>query len=107
MRISLAKAAYLTGVTLLAIYAVVTLRGPHGVPALLEKREEIRRMEERNAALAREVEARRERIVRLKESQSEQELEIRQRLKLVKPGEKVFILQDQQNKASDPTPAQP
>jgi cell division protein FtsB len=51
-------------------------------------------MEKRNAALARELETRRDRITRLKESQSEQELEIRQRLKLVKPGERVFILQD-------------
>lgn len=91
---SLAKAAYLAGVLILAVYAFVTLRGPHGIQALREKREQIRQMEKRNAALARELETRRDRITRLKESQSEQELEIRQRLKLVKPGERVFILQD-------------
>lgn len=91
---SLAKAAYLAGVLILAVYAFVTLRGPHGIQALMEKREQIRQMEKRNAALARELETRRDRITRLKESQSEQELEIRQRLKLVKPGERVFILQD-------------
>jgi cell division protein FtsB len=94
MKMSLAKAAYLAGVLILAVYAFVTLRGPHGIQALMEKREQIRQMEKRNAALARELETRRDRITRLKESQSEQELEIRQRLKLVKPGERVFILQD-------------
>jgi cell division protein FtsB len=94
MKISIAKAAYLAGVLLLVIYGFVTLHGSHGVQALMEKREQIRRMETRNAELARELEARRDRITRLQESQSEQELEIRQRLKLVKPGEKVFILQD-------------
>jgi cell division protein FtsB len=99
MRISLAKAAYLAGVLLVAVYALITLRGPHGVGALLEKREQIRQFEKRNAALAKDIEERRERISRLKESQSEQELEIRQRLKLVKPGEKVFILQEKQGKA--------
>ena len=90
---SIAKAAYLAGVLLLGVYAFVTLRGPHGIQALMEKRDHIQQMEKRNAELARDLEARRERITRLKESQSEQELEIRQRLKLVKPGEKVFILQ--------------
>jgi cell division protein FtsB len=98
---SLAKAAYLAGIVILAVYAFVTLRGPHGVQALMDKREQIQQMEKRNAALARELETRRDRITRLKESQSEQELEIRQRLKLVKPGEKVFILQDSRNAVSE------
>ena len=98
---SLAKAAYLAGIVILAVYAFVTLRGPHGVQALMDKREQIQQMEKRNAALARELETRRHRITRLKESQSEQELEIRQRLKLVKPGEKVFILQDSRNAVSE------
>jgi cell division protein FtsB len=96
MRVSAAKTAFIVAVLLVAAYAVYALRGPNGIPAVLEKREEIRQLEKRNADLAREIEQRRERISRLKESQSEQELEIRRRLKLVKPGEKVFILQDGQ-----------
>jgi cell division protein FtsB len=77
-----------------ASYALITLRGPHGVPALIQKQNEIRQLEKQNADLAREIESRRQRIQRLREDESEQELEIRQRLKLVRPGEKVFILQD-------------
>jgi len=75
-----------------ASYAFVTLRG--GIPALIQKQGEIRTLEKQNADLAREIEFRRERIQRLREDESEQELEIRQRLKLVRPGEKVFILQE-------------
>ncbi len=70
----------------------MTLRG--GIPALIQKQREIRTLEKQNADLAREIEFRRERIERLREDESEQELEIRQRLKLVRPGEKVFILQE-------------
>jgi cell division protein FtsB len=80
---------------LLAVgYAFITLRGPQGIPALAEKRRQIEALEKRNAGLAREIESKRERINRLRESPSLQELEIRQRLKLVQPNEKVYILQD-------------
>ena len=40
------------------------------------------------------IEFKHERIRRLLQDEAEQELEIRQRLKLVRPGEKVFILQE-------------
>jgi cell division protein FtsB len=94
MRSSAAKLGYAVAVLVAASYAWITLRGPHGVPALIQKQNEIRALEKENADLAREIEFRRERIRRLQEDQSEQELEIRQRLKLVRPGEKVFILQE-------------
>ena len=44
-----------------------------------------------NAQLARDIERMRDHIKRLESNPSEQELEIRQRLKLLKPGEKVYI----------------
>ena len=92
MRSSVAKLGYAVAVLVAAGYAFVTLRG--GIPALLEKQKEVRVLEKQNANLAREIEFRHERIQRLREDESEQELEIRQRLKLVRPGEKVFILQE-------------
>lgn len=79
------------GVVLLASYAYVTLRGPRGIPALLEKQQQIEQLEERNTALARGIERQREHIRRLAENPAQQELEIRERLKLVHPGEKIFI----------------
>ena len=92
MKSSVAKLGYAVAVLVAASYAFVTLRG--GIPALIQKQSEIRTLEKQNADLAREIEFRRERIQRLREDESEQELEIRQRLKLVRPGEKVFILQE-------------
>jgi cell division protein FtsB len=89
---SVAKLGYAVAVLIAASYAFVTLRG--GIPALIQKQREIRTLEKQNADLAREIEFRRERIERLREDESEQELEIRQRLKLVRPGERVFILQE-------------
>ena len=74
------------------VYAVVALRGPQGMTALFEKRREIKELQEHNATLAREVKLKTERIDRLKNSSSEQELEIRKQLKLLRPGETSFIL---------------
>ena len=75
-------------------YAWIAVSGPQGLPALLEKRREIRELQEQNATLTREIEHRRDRIRRLEESPSEQEMEIRKQLKLLRPGETTFILPD-------------
>jgi len=75
-------------------YTWIAVSGPQGLQALLEKRREIRQLQEQNAALTREIEHRRDRIRRLEDSPSEQEMEIRKQLKLLKPGETTFILPD-------------
>jgi cell division protein FtsB len=95
MRPPTLRYAFASIVVLLTVYALWTLQGPFGIPALVEKRRTIQAFERQNAELALEIERKRGRIQRLRESQSEQELEIRQRLKLMRPKEKVFILQDQ------------
>jgi cell division protein FtsB len=88
----LKKTGYLTAAALLVAYAFVAFRGPQGVGALVERRGQIRQLQEQNADLAREVQLKRDRINRLKFSQAEQELEIRKRLKLQRPGEMDFVL---------------
>ena len=85
------RIAYAIALGLAIVYAFYTMRGPHGVAAWTQKRQEIRQLEERNATLSRENQLTREYIERLRKSQPEQELEIRRRLKLVKPNEKVFM----------------
>lgn len=77
---------------LLVVYALFALRGPHGVSGLMEKRRQIEQLEKRNAALQQEIQQRQEHVRRLTDDPGEQELEIRQRLKLVKPGEKIYVL---------------
>ena len=95
MTTAVRRIAYLIVFALIGVYAYVALRGPQGIPALLDKRNEIRKLEENNANLQRENEYRRDRIRKLQESTSEQELEIRKKLKLLRPGETSFILPDQ------------
>jgi cell division protein FtsB len=79
---------------LLTLYGWVSLRGPQGLQALFDKRREIQRLEDLNAERAHENELRRERLKRLEDSPSEQEMEIRKQLKLLRPGETTFILPD-------------
>ena len=98
----MARLGFALVVVVAAGYAFMTLRGPQGVPALIQKQKEIRALEKQNAELGREIELRRDRIERLRADESEQELEIRQRLKLVRPGEKVFILQDSAARKNPP-----
>src|SRR4051812_36257568 len=88
------KAGYVFGLALVVLVLITVIRGPQGIHALSEKRKEIRALQEQNADLTREVEAKKVRIQRLNDSRAEQELEIRKRLKLVRPGETSFILPD-------------
>jgi cell division protein FtsB len=78
------------------------LRGPQGLSALAEKRREVRQLEEKNADLVRDNDAKRLRIERLKHDRSAQEVEIRKRLKLQRPGETSFVLPDQPNAPASP-----
>ena len=60
----------------LAAYATIMLRGPKGLNVLAAKQQEIRKLEEQNANLAREIERKKQRIERLKNDPSTQELEL-------------------------------
>jgi cell division protein FtsB len=91
MKVSFAPYAYVVAFIMVASYAFVTLRGPKGLNALVDKQAQIHQMEKRNAELDKEIERKREHIKRLSDSPADQELEIRDRLKLVHPNEKVFI----------------
>ena len=94
MKAPLARIVYPIALFAVLSYAFFTLRGPHGIPALLERQRQIKEMQQRNAQLDREIERMRDRIKRLADNPAQQELEIRDRLKLVKPGEKVYITGD-------------
>jgi cell division protein FtsB len=91
MKSLVTRLGYAMLVAAAVFYAFFTVRGPHGYSAWMQKRQEMRELEERNAAIARENQLKREYIQRLQESKSEQEMEIRSRLKLVKPNDKVFM----------------
>ena len=95
MKTAVRRIAYIIGFALIGVYGFIALRGPQGIPALLEKRKEIRDLEEQNATMRRENEYRRSRIQKLQDSPSEQEMEIRKKLHMLRQGETSFILPDQ------------
>lgn len=91
MKAPFSRTAYIVVFAMAVTYALATLTGPKGVPAVLARQKQIQRLEDRNEQLAREIERTRDHIQRLKNDASEQELEIRERYKLVHPGDTVFI----------------
>jgi cell division protein FtsB len=111
MKNAVRRTVFLLVVGVIGVYGYLALRGPQGVPALREKWREIRTLEENNNNLQRENQYRRERIEKLEKNPSAQELEIRKKLKLVRPGETSFILPDQpkadQAKAEQTKPEEP
>jgi len=104
MKNAVRRTVFLLVVGVVGVYGFLVLRGPQGIPALREKWSEIRRQEEDNANLQRENQYRRDRIKKLEQSPSAQELEIRKKLKLVRPGETSFILPDQPKSDAAPQP---
>ena len=95
------RIVYSAAFVLLGVYGYFTLRGPQGIPALLDKRKQVRQLEEDNANLIRENDKKRERIRKLTESAGQQEIEIRDKLKKLRPGETEFILPE----ATKPVPS--
>jgi cell division protein FtsB len=91
MKVRFAKIGYITAFLAVAGYAFVTLRGPRGIAALMEKQRQIEQLEKRNLQLHQEIERKLEHIQRIGDNETQQELEIRERLKLVHPKDKVFI----------------
>ena len=90
MKAPLVRFACLMVFLMAATYAFFAF--PKGMQAWHEKQRQIQAMEQRNLRLAHAVERKKERIGRLISSPAEQELEIRKRLKLAQPDEKIYIL---------------
>lgn len=90
------------GLVVSAVVAIVfvwaAIAGPRGVRMLLDKQEEIRTLQEQNAQATADNQRLRERIQRLNENKAEQEMEIRKNLKLVRPGETIFMLPEDKTK---------
>ena len=97
MRNPALKTAYAIMVLSGVVYAFVSLEGPNGIPALLARRHQVAEFERQNQQILRENTQKEQRIERLENNPIEQEMEIRQRLKLAKPGEKIYILDDSNN----------
>jgi cell division protein FtsB len=105
MNVLLRRLGLLLVMLLLAAYAAVVLRGPNGLTALAARRQAIRELQEKNASLEADNKRKRERIELLKHNRETQDLEIREKLKLVRPGEEQVILDG--DAPNPPAPAAP
>lgn len=100
-RVILRPLAALAALVGLAAYATIMLRGPQGLSALEEKRRQIRVLEEENADLQRDLDAKKHRIERLKNDPKTQEVEIGKRLGRVHSGTTQFRISGQPVTPSD------
>lgn len=83
----LAAIAALAG---LAAYATIMLRGPQGLSALEEKHRQIRTLEEQNANIQRDIEAKKHRIDSLTNDPSAQAVAVEKEQRKLHPGETRF-----------------
>lgn len=85
---------------LLALAASVFfgLRVPQAIGDLRTKHEAIRRLQKENADLEKEIKEKQDRVRKLRDNRSEQELEIRRQLRYQREGETSIILPEQKPK---------
>jgi cell division protein FtsB len=100
MKAHLSRFACVLALLAVVSCAFVTLRGPRGVSAWLEKKREIQTLEQRNIDLNKEIERALERIDRIAKDPSERQRIARERLNYVDKNDKVYV-------TPDPAPPQP
>ena len=91
MKAFLSRLCFAVVLLAMASYAYVTLQGPKGVRAWLEQETSIAEMEKVNTKLIRENGQKRDYITRLGSDPAVQDQVIHEQIKLVHPGDKVFI----------------
>jgi cell division protein FtsB len=101
MKAPLTRFAYVVAALVVASYAFMTLRGPGGIAAYLDKEREIKSLEKRNGDLNKDIERAAERINRLKKDPEARERAARERLSVVDKRDKVYVTGD----AAPPKPA--
>lgn len=74
----------------LAAYATIMLRGPQGVSALEEKHRQIRALEDQNATIVRDIEAKKRRIDSLTNDPGAQAIAVEKEQRKLHPGQTRF-----------------
>jgi cell division protein FtsB len=90
----LRQLGYLAAVGVACFYVFVALKGPNGVPAMMEKKEQIERLKQQNDTLRQEIERRRKYIDHLENSDETRERAIREHTHKSKGNETTIYLQD-------------
>lgn len=87
------RLAFITLFCLVAVGVTAYLKSPAGIPAALQKRDQIRGIEGENKKLREEIERRKERVHRLETDQDFRDKQIRERYNVQKPNEQTIYLQ--------------
>lgn len=94
MRISFLKILFMCVMLAGGTYGVLALRNSHAITSFDQKQHEIAQIEEENAGLAREIEARKHHLDDIQQNPEHMKLAIEDKLKVMPPGTKEFIVQD-------------
>lgn len=93
----------LLGAGMILTLGWAAMSGSQGIDGMLEKRAQIKQLQEENAAIEAENLDRQARIQRLENSPTEQDLEIR-RLNMLKQGETTFMLPEEEKQKRHSAP---
>jgi cell division protein FtsB len=89
------RAGRVAGLLALAVLLFFGLRVPQSIGSLKEKHQSIRELQKQNADLEKELSDKRERVRKLRDSRTEQEMEIRRQLRYQREGETSIYVPDQ------------
>jgi cell division protein FtsB len=92
------KLAYAAAVLVIAAFGLKEFRGTSA--SSHSRQQEIQDLTSENTKLREEIELKQQRVDKLTNDPAAQELEIRKRLKLVKPNETMYLLPDGDDKSS-------
>lgn len=90
----LRQLGFVAAIVIGGVYAFMALRGPAGIPTMIEKREELRKMEAENEKLRLEIKRREEYLRKLEDSPDLREKEVRERTNKQKADETTIYLSD-------------
>jgi len=88
------RIGFVAAAAVLAGYGTVALFGPQGFFTLRERYQEIRRLERENAEIERGNKELKELIVKVRDSRSQQEVIVKDKLKYTHENETQFVLPD-------------
>ncbi len=95
MKLAVFRVGRVAGFVVLAALLFFGLRVPQAIANLREKHQSIRQLQKQNADLERELAEKRERVRKLRDSRTEQEMEIRRQLRYQREGETSIYVPDQ------------
>jgi cell division protein FtsB len=100
----LRQLGYLAAVAIACVYAFVVLRGPNGIPLVLEKKQQIHEKEKAVKELEQEVNRYQGEIDRLENDQEARDAKVRQDTGKQRAGETTILLPDDNEKAKPKRP---